>query len=440
MTKTVPYAIIAILLIVVGIGSFYAGMLYGSMKTTTVTKTTTSTKSPAEHTKTTSPATTTAAKTVTLKVIGGWGGKEKEYILKVFEAFEKEHPNIKIEYIQMRAEDLRPILPSELAAGVSPGDVISVPWGWFIVDLAKKGYLVDLTPYINPNDYVTGVLDPVTWNHKIWAAPFTMWLKPGFWYRKSFFEKYGLKPPETWDDFIKLLNKLKTIPGVKAPIVSGDSKGWPLSDIAEAFIIRFGGPQLQYDLISGKVRFDSSEVKAIFHKLADMIKKGYFSEPIDWTQAIPLWWKGEYGLYFMGTWIAGMVPDPNDLGFFPMPGTKGIVGGADYWFIPKASKHREAAIELVKWLATEGQVIHASLPSGKLPTWKGAPVNKIWGPMREVYNAIKKYGLKILPDLDDSVGGDWQALFWDQLKLLWTEPNKVDQILKTLADNFPYKK
>jgi len=32
---------------------------------------------------------------------------------------------------------------------------------------------------------------------------------------------------------------------------------------------------------------------------------------------------------------------------------------------------------------------------------------------------IKELNLAILPDMDDTVGGDWQSLFWDQLKLLW---------------------
>jgi multiple sugar transport system substrate-binding protein len=32
-------------------------------------------------------------------------------------------------------------------------------------------------------------------------------------------------------------------------------------------------------------------------------------------------------------------------------------------------------------------------------------------------------GITIVPDLDDTIGGQWQTTFWDQLKLLWTDPS-----------------
>jgi multiple sugar transport system substrate-binding protein len=47
-------------------------------------------------------------------------------------------------------------------------------------------------------------------------------------------------------------------------------------------------------------------------------------------------------------------------------------------------------------------------------------------------------GITIVPDLDDTIGGQWQQTFWDQLKLLWTSPstatmNNVLDSLQTAA-------
>jgi len=39
--------------------------------------------------------------------------------------------------------------------------------------------------------------------------------------------------------------------------------------------------------------------------------------------------------------------------------------------------------------------------------------------------------------LDDSIGGDWQKTFWDQLKLLWVNPGALDSVLKTLEASQP---
>jgi multiple sugar transport system substrate-binding protein len=414
-----------IIVVIIIIAAITALLIPPSPPTTTTTPTQTTT-------------TTTPAVKVKLTVIGPWAGDEEKYFRQVINEYMKLRPDVEITYVIQRAEDIASTLPAYLKAGKTPADVIFSAWGWFIVDMAKSGYLVDLTPYINQTDYVNGIFNPVKYDNKIWGAPFTMWLKPGFWYRKSFFQKYNLTEPKTWDDFLNLLNKIKGIPGIKKPIVTGDSVGWPIGDIVEHFLITFGGPDLQYKLISGSVKFNDTIVKSIFeNRLIPLLKNGDFSEPIEWTTAKDLWWNNEYALYFMGTWITGMVNDPNDLSFFTLPGDKGVVGGTDYIFVPKYSENVNEAIKFVQFLATKGQVIHASTPAGKIPTWTKASADAIWSPMKTVYNKIVGAGMAILPDLDDSIGGDWQKLSWDQFKLLWVNPDKLNDVLNILTAQHP---
>lgn len=387
------------------------------------------------------PTPTPTPTPIKLKIIGPWAGKEAEYFLKVLDEYKKVKPGVDFEYTTVRAEDLAKTLPLQLEARTTPADIIITPWGWFIVEMAMKGHVVDLTGVISEGDYVKGILDPVKSDGKVWAAPFTMWLKPGFWYRKSFFQAHGLSEPKTWDEFKALLDKIKGISGIKNPIVTGDGVGWPISDVTEHFLIAFGDPQLQLDLISGNVKFNDPRVRGVFENyLVPLIKDGYFSEPIEWTKAVELWWNGDYALYFMGTWITGMVENPDDLGFFPLPGAKGVVGGTDYIFIPRYTPNLNEALEFLKWLATQGQVVHASTPAGKIPTWVKAKPEELWGPMQGVYRKVQELGLAILPDLDDSVGGEWQTLFWDQLKLLWVQPDKLSDILNTLTQQHPATK
>ncbi|AIF69438.1 ABC transporter substrate-binding protein [Palaeococcus pacificus DY20341] len=388
-----------------------------------------------EETTTTPTETTTTPEQVTLTVIGPWSGAEFDAFKKVIDAFESKYPNIKIEYKTQRAEDLATILPLQFDSKEAPADVIAM-WGWFITDMGKKGHVMELNDIINKDDYVSGVLDAVTADGKIYGAPFTAGAKPGFWYRKSFFEKHGLTPPTTWDEFVALLEKIKGIEGIKAPIVTGDSVGWPISDVTEHFLITFGGPELQYKLINGEVKFTDPQVKEIFeNRIVPLLKAGYFSEPIEWTSAVTAWWNGDYALYFMGTWLTGMVDDPTDLGMFTLPGAKGMVMAPDYWMIPKYTKHPEEAKLFVKFLATEGQKIHVGTNAGKVATYKNVPIDAYWEPMRDVAKVAQ--GAVTVPDLDDSIGGEWQQAFWDQLKLLWVEPDRLDEILKILDEKFP---
>ncbi len=375
---------------------------------------------------------------VRLTVIGPWSGDEAKYFQAVLDEYMRRNPGVEIKYVTMRAEDLATSLPLQFAAGTSPADVVITPWAWWIVEMAKNGYVEDVTGLVNKDEYVAGTVDAVVWDGKVWGAPFTMWLKPGFWYKKSFFQANGLEEPGSMDEFMALLDKIKGIPGVKNPIVTGDSVGWPISDVTEHFIIAVGGPDLQLKLINGETSFTDPEVRTVFEQyLVPLIRDGYFSEPIEWTQAVTLWWNEEYALYFMGTWITGMVDNPDDLGFFPLPGAKGVVGGADYIFVPKTAPNKEEALKLLEFLATEGQAIHVSQPAGKIPTWTKVPASELWGPMQTVYSKVVELNLQILPDLDDSVGGDWQTLFWDQLKLLWVNPDSLDQVLATLTQEFP---
>jgi multiple sugar transport system substrate-binding protein len=39
--------------------------------------------------------------------------------------------------------------------------------------------------------------------------------------------------------------------------------------------------------------------------------------------------------------------------------------------------------------------------------------------------------------MDDTIGGYWQPLFWDQLKLLWVDPSQLDAVLQTLDESHP---
>lgn len=371
----------------------------------------------------------------TLTVIGPWSGAEMDAFVPVLQEFEKQ-TGIDVEYKIYRAEDLANLLPAQFAAKRAPGDVIFM-WASFIREYGQKGHIMPLTDVLNEANYLPGSLDAVKVGKELYGAAYTGKVKPGFWYRKSFFEKNGLQPPRTWDEFISLLEKIKKIPGIKAPIASGDGVGWPLSDVTEHFLVTFGGPELQYDLIEGNIRWDSNIVMNAMNKLTYLLDKKYFGEPTEWTLVLKQWWAGDYALYFMGSWITGMVDDPNDLGVFSLPGAKGVVFGADYAFVPKYTQHSEEAKKLIAWLCgPEGQAFQVK-QGGHIATAKGIDLSNYPPVDREVAKIIE--GITALPDLDDSIGGEFQPAFWNQLKLLWVQPGRINDVIRTLQDKAPKK-
>ena len=368
----------------------------------------------------------------TLTVIGPWAGAEMDQFVPVLKAAEQKL-GIQIRYRIYRAEDLAKVLPPQFEANQAPGDVIFM-WEWWVRE--NKDHAVDLTD-LWQKEAGAFVLQPTPVDGRIYAVPYVLWVKPGFWYKKSFFQKHNLQPPTTWEEFLALLDKIAAIPGIKKPIITGDGVGWPVGDIVEHFLIAFGGPELQQDLIAGKVKFTDPKVRAIFaERLVPLLGK-YFSDPVEWTQAIDLWWNEEYGLFFMGNWLTGMVKDPNDLGVFPLPGTRGVVGGTDWAFIPKHSEHVEAAKQLIAFMISkEGMALRAQ-QGGKLASRKDVSPEVYPPADRSLAEALAKVEQPTVPDLDDAVGGKWQSLFWDQMKLLWVRPQMLDNVLRRLEAEFP---
>ena len=280
-----------------------------------------------------------------------------------------------------------------------------------------------------------GALDNVTVNGEIIGIPYTGKVKPGFWYRKSFFKEHGLTEPKTWDEFVALLDKISKIEGIKAPVASGNGVGWPLSDVTEHFILTFGGSELQKDLIAGEVKWTSESVRKPLEKLNSLLKAGYFGEPVEWTTVMEQWWNGQYGLYFMGQWLTGMVNDPTDLGVLALPGNEAVVFALDYAFIPKYSKNIDAAKKLIQFLAgPEGQTVQVK-QGGHIASANGVPLDAYPPVDREIAELLQ--GKATVNDLDDSIGGMWQTTFWDQLKLLWVRPERLESVLDALQSNMP---
>jgi len=367
-----------------------------------------------------------------LTVIGPWSGDEMDAFLPVLKAFEEE-TGIKVEFLTYRAEDLSTLLPAQFTAESTLGDLIFMQ-SWFIQDQAKKGHIMDISAIITEDEFIPGSLDGLKVDGKLYGAAYTGKVKPGFWFRKSFFEKNQLTVPNNWEDFQALLEKMEGIEGISAPIASGNGVGWPLSDITEHFIVAFGGTELFHNLINHSIHWNDSKVKEIFeNRLAVLLKENYFGEPSEWTMVLEKWWNGDYGLFFMGSWIIGMVDDPSDLGVFSLPGTQGLVFAPDYLFIPAYTQNPENAKKLLAFLVTQGQELQVQ-QGGHLATYLNVPIEAYPEVDRNVAQILE--GKMALPDLDDTIGGEFQSKFWDQLKLLWVRPEQVDDVLDTLESVF----
>lgn len=361
----------------------------------------------------------------TLTVYALWSGSEEANFKQVLGKF-TENTGINVTYVSYTTEDLLISVPLQLKAPPYDVDVIIAPWPYWISE--NSPYLTSVNDVVTESDFPANIISPVKdENGNLWAAPFKLSGKPGFWYRKSFFTNNGLSVPTTYDEFKNtLLPAIKAVPGVEQTIASGDTVGWPLSDTTEGFIMGLGGAQLQLDLETGpSVRnWTDPEVVSVFSQLTGLLEDGYFSAPADWEPQIAKLWDGKYGLYWQGSFITTLpeVLDVTDLGFFGFPGTDGVVGAVDYAVVTKEAPHLNEAKQLVQYLAgADAQEIMVG-QGGFLATNTGVPSSAYKPIDKTVVDFMGQTGITIIPDLDDTIGGQWQTTFWDQLKLLWTDP------------------
>ena len=362
----------------------------------------------------------------TLTVYALWSGTEQYNFEQVLGNF-TQNTGIDVTYVSYTTQDLLISVPLQLQSPPYDVDIIIVPWPYWISD--NSPYLTTVNDVVTESQFPANIISPVKDDSgNLWAAPFKLSGKPGFWYRPSFFEVNSLSVPTTYDEFKNtLLPAIQAVPGVEQAIASGDTVGWPLSDTTEGFIIGLGGAQLQLDLETGpSVRnWTDPQVTSVFGDLTDLLEAGYFSTPAEWEPQIAKLWNGQYGLYFQGSFITTLpeVLDANDFDFFGFPDTNGVVGAVDYTVITKEAPHPNEAKQLVQYLAgVDAQTIMVG-QGGFLATNTGVPSSAYKPIDKKVVDFMGQTGITIVPDLDDTIGGQWQTTFWDQLKLLWTSPS-----------------
>jgi len=421
----------AVALIAIGAAAYVAMNPPVVTKTTTVptTSVVTTTVPTTSVITTTSVVTTTPSEKVTLNVIHCWGGDE----FKTFEPVLKEAESrlgINIKSMVIRTPDLAPMLDSLFPNNETPGDVITTWWPWAIKKWAKEGFLMDVSDIVSKEPFLQGVPGMAEVEGKTYGVPWTEKPFPIFAYRKSFFEKNGLTPPKDWNECVNLFEKLKSVPGVKAPVLCGDS-GWPISlySTFEAAIFTYGGYDLHHKLITGESKFTDSSVKTALETYFLPLLK-YMGDPVDWVSGVDLWWKGEYPIFPIGAWIYVMGIDPNDVGFFFYPGQKSTMTSTDMWFVPKSTKHPNEAMALLKFLASRDAQELQVRQGGQWALRTDIPLEAYPDYAKPLAQALMQ--MKIDPPLDASISGAFSEKFERYMPLLKADPTKLDSILVEL--------
>ncbi|MGN1142390.1 MAG: ABC transporter substrate-binding protein, partial [Oliverpabstia sp.] len=148
--------------------------------------------------------------------------------------------------------------------------------------LAENGLIEDLTDVWNETIFDAGIsqgiADAFTFDGKIYAAPWSV-LYNTILYNKNVFDEYGLEEPETFDEFLEVCETLKSN-GVTPIALKSDSWGgfiWFQNMLAAKDVELYNG------ICDGSIPYTDSRVVEVMKIWEDMLQKGYFSAPMDYS-------------------------------------------------------------------------------------------------------------------------------------------------------------
>ena len=196
-----------------------------------------------------------------------------------------------IDIVYEGSKEFETTINTRVKGGSAP-DIADFPQPGLMATVAKTGKILDASKFINPawlkKNYNQSFLDMGTVDNgsgtkELGGIFQRVNGKSLVWYPKKEFDAAGYTIPQTWDDMIKLMDKMVadgTTPWCIG-IELGTATGWPATDWIEDIMLRTTSLENYDKWVLGTLPFTSPEVKAATQKMAEiwLNLSTYMAEP-----------------------------------------------------------------------------------------------------------------------------------------------------------------
>lgn len=294
-----------------------------------------------------------------------WGnpaaiGVEKDII----DAFEKIHPNIKVQPIAVGYSDYHTKLLTLIAGGQAP-DVMRID-SYFMADFIKTNALKDISRLIQRDKfamtsfYQAGLLDCMK-GSKYYGLPWGT--APCYVFvNAKIFKDAGIKIPSPdwkYEDFIRIAKQLTKGSGADKQY----GFGFQTSDLMHLLPFVWGNGGDIFDKNRKKFTLDQPAAYQKIQELANMIKNGYYPDPAQFQGEVLNRWMTNYKLAMrIGTAqdiLSFQNIDNFEFEVLPFPGTtkypKATIYKSNVVGISASTKKEKAAWTFLKFLRGPGE-------------------------------------------------------------------------------------
>lgn len=191
----------------------------------------------------------------------------------------------------------------------------------------------------------------------------------GVYYNRGVFEQYGLRPAQTWDEFITLCDTL--LLNGETPLALSGRDFFMASLWIDYLALRLNGAEFQRQLAHGEISYYDDRVRSVFETWRSLIERGYFLEDAQSQTGLAAAMtvvrnerldlsRGKAAMILAGPATLDDLPGPfrAELDFFSFPAidptlpTGEVVYTAGY-MIPAAAPHRLEALQFLSFLSTQ---------------------------------------------------------------------------------------
>ncbi len=327
-------------------------------------------EAPAAETKEEAPAAEASEEEQITITIWHQSVADTDPVKKIIEAsvdeYHELHPNITIEQDGVEGEQYKTKIKTAFAAGEAPD--LSYMWaGSFVKPFVDAGYLLPIDDYMNPDvkaKVLPGMLAGSTFDGKVYSYP-TITFLADLYCNKEQFDAAGAKIPETWDELLDAIDKLKAA-GYN-PIMMGEKDLWPGMYWMDIISQRCAGNAGVEAAFGDPTKFNSPEFVEAATRLQELVQAGGFNEnylSTSYTEMVEGFCAGQGAMLYQANWVHPAIMDDAAatkgkvvcVPFPEIPGTKGNKsefsgGSSDGYYVNAATEHPKEVVEYLEYLS-----------------------------------------------------------------------------------------